>query len=56
MNDATIMKHIWNLFYRNDSIWVAWVREVLLRRSQYLDRQDTLAMFLELAEDSSVER
>ena len=33
LNDATIMKHIWNLFYRNDSIWVAWVREVLLRRS-----------------------
>ena len=20
-NDATIMKHIWNLFYRKDSIW-----------------------------------
>ena len=32
-NDATIMKHIWNLFYRKDSIWVAWVREVLLRRT-----------------------
>ena len=31
-NDATIMKHIWNLFYRKDSIWVAWVREVLLRQ------------------------
>ena len=30
-NDAAIMKHIWNLFYREDSIWVAWVREVLLR-------------------------
>ena len=27
------MKHIWNLFYRKDSIWVAWVREVLLRRT-----------------------
>ena len=22
-NDAAIMKHIWNLFYRKDSIWVA---------------------------------
>ena len=32
-NDATIMKHIWNLFYRKDSIWVAWVSEVLLRRT-----------------------
>ena len=31
-NDATIMKHIWNVFYRKDSIWVAWVREVLLRQ------------------------
>ena len=31
-NDAAIMKHIWNLFYRKDSIWVAWVREVLLRQ------------------------
>ena len=31
-NDASIMKHIWNLFYRKDSIWVAWVREVLLRQ------------------------
>ena len=28
---ASIMKHIWNLFYRKDSIWVAWVQEVLLR-------------------------
>ena len=31
-NDATIMKHIWNLFYRKDFIWVAWVREFLLRQ------------------------
>ena len=31
-NDATIMKHIWNVFYRKDYIWVAWVREVLLRQ------------------------
>ena len=32
LNDAAIVKHIWNLFYRKDSIWVAWVREVLLRQ------------------------
>ena len=31
-NDATIMKDIWNLFYTKDSIWVAWVWEVLLRQ------------------------
>ena len=31
-NDAAIMKHIWNLFYRKESIWVAWVREVILRQ------------------------
>ena len=30
-NDAAFMKHIWNLFSKKDSIWVAWVREVLLR-------------------------
>ena len=30
-NDAAVMKHIWNLFYRKDSIWVAWVRTVLLK-------------------------
>ena len=33
-NDAKIMKHIWSLFYRKDSIWVALVREVLLRRTR----------------------
>ena len=31
-NDAAIMKHIRNLLYRKDSIWVAWVQEVLLRQ------------------------
>ena len=31
-NDAAIMKHIWNLFYKKGSILVAWVREVLLRQ------------------------
>ena len=30
-NDANIMKHIWNLFYRKDSLWVAWVRRRYLR-------------------------
>ena len=30
-NDAAVMKHIWKLFYRKDSIWVAWVRTVLLK-------------------------
>ena len=36
-NDAAIMKHIWNLFYRKDSIWVAWAREVLLRQGSAWD-------------------
>ena len=31
-NDTNVMKHIWNLFYRNDSLWVAWVRRLYLRR------------------------
>ena len=31
-NDANVMKHIWNLFYRKDSLWVAWVRRWYLRQ------------------------
>ena len=31
-NDANVMKHIWNLFYRKDSLWVAWVRRLYLRQ------------------------
>ena len=31
-NDSNVMKHIWNLFYRKDSLWVAWVRRLYLRR------------------------
>ena len=31
-NDASVMKHIWNLCYRKDSLWVAWVRRLYLRR------------------------
>ena len=31
LNDANLMKPIWNLFYRKDSLWVAWVRRLYLR-------------------------
>ena len=31
-NNANVMKHIWNLFYRNDSLWVARVQRMYLRR------------------------
>ena len=31
-NDTNVMKQIWNLFYRKDSLWVAWVRRLYLRR------------------------
>ena len=31
-NDASVMKHIWNLFYRKDSLWVAWVQRLYLRQ------------------------
>ena len=34
-NDANVMKHIWNLFYRKDSLWVAWVRRLYLRRGSF---------------------
>ena len=32
LNDANVMKHIWNLFYRKDSLWVAWVQRLYLRQ------------------------
>ena len=31
LNDANVMKHIWNLFYRKDSLWVAWVQRLFFR-------------------------
>ena len=31
-NDATVMKHIWNMFYRKDSLWVAWVQRIYLKQ------------------------
>ena len=31
-NDASVMKHIWNLLYRKDSLWVAWVQRLYLRQ------------------------
>ena len=31
-NDASVMKHIWNMFYRKDSLWVAWVQRLYLRQ------------------------
>ena len=31
LNDANVMKPIRNLFYRKDSLWVAWVRRLYLR-------------------------
>ena len=31
-NDASVMKHIWNLFYRKDSLWVAWVQRIYHRQ------------------------
>ena len=31
-NDANVMKHICNLFYRKDSLWMAWVRRLYLRQ------------------------
>ena len=32
LNDANVMKHIWNLFYRKDSLWVAWVQRLYLKQ------------------------
>ena len=30
-NKETIMRHTWNLFAQASSIWVAWIKENLLR-------------------------
>jgi hypothetical protein len=30
-NKAAMLRHIWNLFSRADSLWVAWVKENWLR-------------------------
>ena len=35
LNDTNVMKHIWNLFFRKDSLWVAWVRRMYLRRGSF---------------------
>ena len=34
-NDASVMKHIWNLFYRKDSLWVAWVQRIYLKQGSF---------------------
>ena len=31
-NDASVMKHIWNMFYRKESLWVAWVQRIYLKQ------------------------
>ena len=31
-NDASVMKHIWNLLYRKDFLSVAWVQKIYLRQ------------------------
>ena len=32
LNDTNVMKHVWNLFYKKDSLWVAWVQRFYLRQ------------------------
>ena len=32
LNDSNVMKHIWNLFYKKDSLWVAWVWRFYMRQ------------------------
>ena len=32
LNDSNVMKYVWNLVYKKDSLWVAWVRRFYLRQ------------------------
>ena len=32
LNDSNVMKHVWNLVYKKDSLWVAWVRRFYMRQ------------------------
>ena len=45
-NDANVMKHIWNLFYRKDSLWVAWVGRLYLRQGSLLQLRDRIRPFI----------
>jgi hypothetical protein len=30
-NRASMLRHVWNLFARSGSIWVAWIKENILK-------------------------
>jgi hypothetical protein len=34
-NHASIMRHIWNIFTKAGSIWVAWIKEYILRGKSF---------------------
>jgi hypothetical protein len=34
-NHASIMRHIWNIFTKAGSIWVAWIKEYILRGKNF---------------------
>jgi hypothetical protein len=34
-NHASIMRHIWNIFTKAGSIWVAWIKEYILKGKSF---------------------
>jgi hypothetical protein len=30
-NQTSMLRHIWSLFARPDSLWVAWIKEIFLK-------------------------
>ena len=56
LNDSNVMKHVWNLFYKKDSLWVAWVQRFYLRQGSLWNAKGPNEVFLELAENPSTKR
>jgi hypothetical protein len=36
-NHASMLRHVWNLFARSGSIWVAWIKENILKNKSFWD-------------------
>ena len=50
-----MLRHIWNLFAKSGSIWVARVKVNLLKKKEFLECRHSSELFLELEENSEAE-
>jgi hypothetical protein len=41
-NKAAILKHIWNIFSQAGSLWVAWVKEYILKGRSFWTIKESL--------------